>query len=119
MMGNPWMYFGCRCTHHIMGRGFTNGGLRFTGRNGWFKLGIGKLKGGFQLVFKPGLTVRLYFASEKWKWHAGHGCMTPDPVIVSCLERDGMIMLMDCCEFLVQQQEPDTKSAGMKVVQCH
>jgi hypothetical protein len=34
-----------------MGGGFTNGGLRFTGRNAWFTLGIGKVKGGFQLVF--------------------------------------------------------------------
>jgi hypothetical protein len=52
---------------------------------------------------KPGLTVQLHFATEKWKWHAGHGCMRPDPVIVSCLERDGMIMLVDYCEFFVRQ----------------
>jgi hypothetical protein len=44
MMGNPWMYFGCRCTQHIMGRGFTDGGLRFTGRKGWLKLVLGRSK---------------------------------------------------------------------------
>jgi hypothetical protein len=34
-----------------MGRGYTDGGLRFTGRNGWLTLGIEKVKGGFQLLF--------------------------------------------------------------------
>ena len=68
---------------------------------------------------KLGLTVQLHFASEKWKWHAGHGCGTPGQVIVSCLERDELIMLEDYCEFLVRRQEPDMRSGGMKVVQCH
>jgi hypothetical protein len=34
-----------------MGGRFCNGGWRVTERNGWFELGIGKVKGGFQLVF--------------------------------------------------------------------
>jgi N-dimethylarginine dimethylaminohydrolase len=65
-----------------------------------------------------GLTVLLYFASEKWKWHGGHEYAAPVPATVFCLVREELLMLVDYCKSLVLPQVLDKKTSSMEVVHC-